>query len=376
MNWAEWLPQQRWFAGRDRTLTSVLPGAQFPLRDGVRIVLLDVGYDDGSTERYQVLAPSDVDADSARVLLALIDADAVVGSVRFGREPGAVLPVDPPVRVVAGEQSNTSVVFGDQAVLKLFRRVAAGVHPDIELNRVLTRCGNAHVARLLGSFTLTVGGEPWPLGMVSAYAPDSTDGWRLVTSGTADFAPEAFRLGRAVASVHSALSRELGTSTATMPVDSMRHRLESASASVPELARHTPAILDRYADLEGRLIAVQRVHGDLHLGQVLQTPQTWLLIDFEGEPGRPLEQRRQPDSVLRDIAGMLRSFEYAGRRPGENRTAFCDGYATESGSDPRAQSQVLAAYELDKAVYEAGYEARHRPAWLHIPLGAIERLVQ
>lgn len=376
MNWAEWLPRQRWFAGRDRTLTSVLPGAELPLRDGVGITLLDVSYDDGSTERYQVLAPSDVDADSARVLLSLIDDDALVGRVRFGKEPGAVLPVDRSVRLVAGEQSNTSMVFGDRAVLKLFRRVAAGVHPDIELNRVLTRSGNAHVARLMGSFTLIDGGDPYPLGMVSAYAPDSTDGWRLATAGTGDFAPEAYRLGRAVASVHAALSRELGTSTATMPVDSMRHRLESAVASVPDLARHAPAILDRYAGLEGRLITVQRVHGDLHLGQVLQTPQTWLLIDFEGEPGQPLEQRRQPDSVLRDVAGMLRSFEYAGRQTGENRAAFCDGYGTESGRDPRAQSEVLAAYELDKAVYEAGYEARHRPDWLHIPLAAIDRLIQ
>jgi len=160
-----------------------------------------------------------------------------------------------------------------------------------------------------------------------------------------------------------------------MPVEWMRLRLESAAASVPTLARHVPAILGRYAHLEGRPITMQRVHGDLHLGQVLRTPQTWLVIDFEGEPGQPLEQRRQPDSVLRDIAGMLRSFDYAGRHTGQSRAAFCDGYAAESGSDPRAEPEVLAAYELDKAVYEAGYEARHRPDWLHIPLTAIDRML-
>lgn len=357
-------------------MTAVSPGAEFPLRDGVGITFLDVTYTDGSAERYQVLTPSDVTPDSAGVLLSLVDDDALVGAVRFAKESGAVLPADPVARVSAAEQSNTSVVFDDRAVLKLFRRVVPGVHPDIELNRVLTRSGNTHVAQLLGSFTLNFGGEQFPLGMVSAFVPDSTDGWRLATTGTADFAPESFLLGRAVASVHAALSKEAGSSTAAMPVDSMRRHLESSVAGVPQLARHATAILRRYAHLEGRLIAVQRVHGDLHLGQVLRTPKSWLLIDFEGEPGQPLEQRRQPDSVLRDIAGMLRSFEYAGRDAEKNRTAFCEGYATESGSDPRAEPEVLAAYELDKAVYEAGYEARHRPDWLHIPLAAIDRLVQ
>ena len=218
-----------------------------------------------------------------------------------------------------------------------------------------------------------------------------------------DFAGDAHRLGVTVSEVHEILREQFGTQDldGAATADAMRQRLSAAVSVVPELAEHVPAlhaVFGRLADVKG---VGQRVHGDLHLGQTLRTSLGWKLVDFEGEPAKPLAERRLPDSAWRDVAGMLRSFDYAAQsvvkdlhsvdqagaqlayRANEwvqrNREAFLTGYGKHRQFDGGTaltdeEQSVIDAYEADKAVYEVIYEARNRPGWLGIPLQAIDRI--
>jgi maltokinase len=255
--------------------------------------------------------------------------------------------------------------------------------------------------------------------MLQDFAANSADGWAMALASVrdllaegdlradevgGDFAAEAARLGETVAVVHAELREALGTGRHDPDalVESWHSRLAAIAKELPLLDDYLPAIGDAY-DAVARLgepVDVQRVHGDLHLGQTLRTPYGWLVIDFEGEPAAPLEERVRPDSAMRDVTGMLFSFDYAAFhqlmqwesglstdpdhdsqlvwRANEwsqrNRAAFCDGYALRSGIDPRAHGALLRAFELDKAVYQVLYETRSRPPWVPIPLASIRRL--
>ncbi len=445
---ADWLPAQRWFAAKGRAIAGVHVAQSVTLFGGqprAEHVVLRVEFaDGGSPQHYQLLlgrrgelppelqhavigtVDEDVGYDGlwdpqlTGVVLDLFAREEQVGPLRFTLEPGADLPHDVIGRMMMAEQSNSCVVYGQQAILKLFRRVTPGLNPDLELHRALREVGCTHVAQLLGAIEGSLHGEPASFGILQEYAANSVEGWTMALVSVrdllaeadlqadevgGDFASEAYRLGEVVAAVHTDLAAALGTSTLDSQdlaavSDGMTRRLDDALPVVPELAELEPALRSAFHAVAALPpgVSVQRVHGDLHLGQALRTPAGWLLIDFEGEPAKPLAERSAPHPPLRDVAGMLRSFDYAAYHQlaewqydasdsggqlryraqewaGRNREAFCDGYANVAGTDPRSSQVLLHAYELDKAVYETVYETRYRPSWTQIPLRSLRRLI-
>lgn len=321
-------------------------------------------------------------------------------------------PARATARVISGEQSNTSLIYegvGTPVICKVYRQLHAGLNPDIELQEALAAAGSTHVPRPVGSIEGT-----WPdlatahgtvrgsLASAQEFLPGVEDAWRVALLAAAkgdDFRDAARALGAATADVHVTLSGCFPTRTATAAdrdaaAATWERRFTIAIAEVPEIARQRDAAAAVYRRaLEVPWPPLQRIHGDYHLGQVLHSPDRgWIVVDFEGEPLRPMVERTQPDFALRDVAGMLRSFDYVAgslrldhpERSADAvrawaldaRGAFVEGYAATSGTGLDPRHPLLAALELDKAVYEAIYEARNRPTWVAIPLRAIARLVE
>ncbi|MFF0559058.1 maltokinase [Streptomyces sp. NPDC020472] len=422
----EWLPRQRWFAGKGRRVTGFTLDAATELLplDGTGPGLLHL-----LVRVEQPGRPAGTPADCYQVLLGVRSqlpprlAPALIGRIRQGplagravyeglrdprlggllyerlRTPGRTGPLRfhattalPPAlapRMLDTEQSNSSLVYGDSFILKIFRRVSPGANPDLELPLALAGAGCARVPAPVAWFESGAS----TLGVLQPYLRDSRDGWRLALDALADgrdFTTEARALGRATAEVHLALAEALPTRRLARPeaeqlAAAMDRRLHAAAQAVPALLPHVPGLRAVFAAAGGAsgTGVVQRIHGDLHLGQTLRgSDGAWAVIDFEGEPAKPLDERRSPQPTVRDVAGMLRSFDYAARthRPWKPdwaarcRAAYCTGYAEAAGVDPRADPALLRAYETDKAVYEVVYEARHRPDWLPVPMSAIERL--
>lgn len=433
----EWLPRQRWFARKDQVVDAVELQSSVWLIDGdpgVIHALVNVRQQSAS-ETYQLLIGVSSDPSEHIDLIGRVgERDGIAAfdaatepalaskvldffaeradrnGVVFTLEPGAELETGLRGRTVSAEQSNTSLIFGDMYIFKLYRRPHSGVQRDVELHRILNEAGCKHIATPVG----TMHADNMVLGFLQQYLPDATDGWAAATASVrdliaegdlyasevgGDFAGEAHRLGRAVAAVHTDFAHAAGSNWASPDqvaemVRSMHARLDKVLTQVPEVAEHEHTIRAAYDELTSVPLTLQLIHGDLHLGQVLRTTTRWVLIDFEGEPAATLEDRMALGSPLRDVAGMLRSFDYAAHhllvgedeeRGGHQRevraaewvarncAALCDGYA-KTGVDPREHDAALRAFELDKVVYEAAYEKLNRPGWVQIPLAALARL--
>ncbi|WP_432541410.1 maltokinase N-terminal cap-like domain-containing protein [Kineococcus sp. SYSU DK002] len=439
----EWAPRQRWFAHKG-VATHVVRLERTPLDEGgvAQLVALTVRAGEGEDAPRTVYsvpisvrpAPDEAlaaalvgelpDVDGApawvydgphdptwtRALLTLVASEEGAGSRTFGvhghsAEGGLPVPAGLRTKVLSGEQSNTSIVVSaDEGevplIAKVFRVLSAGDNPDVVVQTALADAGCGRVPRPAG----WVDGQ-WTgpdgtaahghLAHVTEFLAGSQDAWRVATAAVAegrDFSAEAAELGRATAEVHAVLAAELPTQPATPErlaalADGLLERVAWATTAVPQLHGVAAAARERVDAVRHVTGApdLQRVHGDYHLGQVLHSAaRGWVLLDFEGEPLRPLAERSLPDLALRDVAGMLRSFDYAASTvadPGSwgaaARAAFLDGYAAVAGSDPRVgpSAVLLAALELDKALYEVVYEARNRPDWLRIPLDAVHRLL-
>ena len=411
------LGRQRWFSGPPPDSATV--AVREDLAEGLEWMLVDAG-----GARYQVVvgrrpahaAPDFLHGHDHAVIGVVGDelvfdatldpeyAKVLLARVAPGEE-GAL------VRPMGAEQSNTSLVFDDRVVLKVFRRLHAGPNPDVEVTLGLAAQGFGSVAAPVGVWRR----EDVDLAVVTPYLAGGADGWALALTSLrdlyagesedpsavgGDFAAEAGRLGEVTAGMHLALAGAFGAGSGD----------PAAWADLVEvqMARLEDGDVDPVAGKEfvERLRAVRmpgsaiRVHGDYHLGQVMRTDSGWFVLDFEGEPVRPLAERQVPSSPLKDVGGMLRSLQYAAavalserdahehgglRARAEaweqrNRTSFLRGYLGTDGVGELLpagadRDAVLAAFELDKAVYEVLYERAHRPEWVEIPLGAVRRLL-
>jgi trehalose synthase-fused probable maltokinase len=426
---AAWLVGRRWFRTKSRPLAGVAVEEAVALGQGpARLVVLRADHVDGGSDRYLVPAVSEADGtlrepadgDGAWVSLAQAVAEEATvageaGSFAFRRSPamgdllsgGAAEATGLEERRLEVEQSNTSVRLGDRLILKVYRLLEPGINPEVEVNAFLTDAGFRWSPRLAGHATWRPAeGEPATALMIQELVPSRGDGWSWMLhslanppQGPLEALAAAAQIGGITAEMHAALASRPGSDG--FPVEAVSAERLAAwrqaadaqlDAALSSLAGEERRRLEAVADGVRRCFeaiapaadAIQtRVHGDYHLGQLLRTDDGFRVIDFEGEPARPLAERRQPASPLRDLAGMLRSFDYAVRtaeREGPDgfshrewldnaRSAFLGAY----GAD-RIDPALLAAFEAEKACYEVLYEANNRPGWTWLPLEALERM--
>jgi trehalose synthase-fused probable maltokinase len=433
----EYVTRQRWYGAKSRTViaSDVLDTVVLRQADPqLTLALVELRYDTGAHDIYQTIFAGGEedgqidglaeDAGLAREIVSAMRAGLTLqgseGAVEFrpaedftalGRgELGAA-------RLVSSEQSNSSVVFDDALILKVFRRLEPGINPELEMLRFLGEHGFRNVPALGGWYEYSGGPLAATLGLLQEYVADGVDGWELALTEIAE-APERFldrlgRLGEVTGQMHTVLGSDLND-PAFAPEEPSVESLGLLTATVDEeIARvflSLPEEDERLAPIAGRGEEVReqlrmlthagssgrviRTHGDYHLGQTLVSGNDWVVLDFEGEPARTLAERRRKRSPLRDVAGMLRSFAYAATAAELTRDAdvpedweerararFLDGYfetvdPTLLPPGEAAIDRILSVFELEKAVYELRYELDNRPDWVRIPVAGIERLME
>jgi maltokinase len=442
----EWIQRQRWYASKSRSVAGIEIVESVTLREQPLLVLalVQTRFATGTHELYQLplglrpaaevatphaIAQTDEwtvydalsEPSEARELLRRVEAtdeiETADGRFSFFRTEGLTTSAyDAGVRLMGVEQSNSSIVFDEELVLKVFRKLEPGVNPELEMLRFLTEHRFANIAPLQGWYEYDGAALATTLGVAQAFLPDAQGGWELALKEIGPD-PEGFldrlgSLGTVTAQLHNVLASDAGDPSFS-PEEPSQEALSLLTATVdedierifirlPDDDRLAP-IAGRGQDVRERLAAraqigiagrVIRTHGDYHLGQTLYTPRGWVIIDFEGEPARALPERRQKRPPLRDVASMLRSFAYVAsavemlrhERLPENfeqraRAAFLEHYLATV--DPMllpageaAVRNLLSIYELEKAIYELRYELDNRPDWISIPVAGISRLLE
>ncbi len=425
----DFVQNQRWYGSKTREIMHAEVIDRAVLRDTdprLELQLVETRFAEGTHETYQLLTDDSLDAladpRQVRELVHMVRAARTMpageGVVRFGVVEGyAGLGQElREARLIEAEQSNTSIVFDDELIMKVFRRLEAGINPELELLRFLTEKGFENIAQLAGWYAYQ--GKPMDatLGILQRYVVGGVDGWELaldmISSDPDEFASRLRRLGEVTGHMHSVLgsdsadanfspedtsSESLGLLTATVDEE-----IERIFLDLPEDIPELDPIRGRGEEVRERLRLLTHIggtgrvirhHGDFHLGQTLWAGDDWVILDFEGEPARSLPERRRKRSPLRDVAGMMRSFAYAataaelqrGVTPpdgweGHAREEFLGGYRSTvdqslvpTGS---AMDKLLTVFELEKAVYELRYELNNRPDWVRIPVAGILRLLE
>jgi maltokinase len=403
----EWLIEQRWFGSKARDVASVNVLAEVRLHSApaLELQLVEARFQAGTHELYQLL-PGEPGA--VGVLGELLGTEASIDGVSFH---GGLAP-DGDIRPIGAEQSNSSIVFGERQVLKVFRRIEPGVNPELEMLRFLSERNFPNIAQLTGWYEFAGELMQATLGILQEFVTESRDGWQLALDDPLGLLHRIPELGAATARMHNTLasdgddpafapeepsSEALSLLTATIDEQIERVFLELPSdARVGPIAGRAEEVRDRlqllsHVGVGGRVI---RNHGDYHLGQTMLTDARWIILDFEGEPARSLLDRRRKRSPLRDVAGMLRSFAYAASASellrgvptpdgweDEARAGYLEAYLdpVESTLLPAGRTAIeklLAIFELEKAVYELRYELNNRPDWVQIPVAGIARLLE